>query len=322
MERESKKGALLLAFSEGFDEAEELSPLGYEITAELGRGGMAVIYHARQITPEREVALKVMLPKYAGDDAMRERFQVEVKAMAALENNHILPIYEVGEWNGMPFFSMKLAEGGCLASVLKSTTPDFRKVVGWMQDVAGAIHFAHQRGVLHRDLKPGNFLFDDKGHIYVGDFGVAKLMLATGDIELTKTEFIVGTPHYMAPEVASGQAPVASVAGGVYSLGAVFYECLSGEKPYSSFTNMASLLRAVVDEEIPPVRSVRSNLPSDIEVICSKALAKNPSDRYSSVEDFQHDLISWEAGKPIAARRLSFYEVLLRWCKRRPGSLG
>ncbi|GEM_PF-4209229 len=315
MEESFNKEALLMAFAE---DPEEFSPYGYEIICELGRGGMAVIYQARQLKPERDVALKVMLPKYAGDEMMRKRFQLEVKAMAVLENTHILPIYEVSEWNGMPFFSMKLAEKGCLASILHTRDPSIKQIVSWMRDVSEAIDFAHQRGVLHRDLKPANLLFDKEDNIYVGDFGVAKLTLDTVEFGLTHTESMIGTPHYMAPEVMSEEVSVVSIAGDIYSLGAVFYECLSRQKPFSNTTNIASLARAILEKNPTDLRSIRPDLPLDIEIICQKAMAKKPEDRYSSMKSFYHDLTLWELGEPIKARKLSSYEFVIRWCKARP----
>jgi len=154
-----KKRALMAAFDDAVVE-DGFSPRGYRIIGELDRGGMAVVYHAKQLNPEREVALKVMLPKFSGEREMRTRFQTEARAMAALEHPAIMPIY-----------SMKLAERGSLAVRISNSKPEIKQVVDWMIEVAGAVHYAHQQGVLHRDLKPGNFLFDDRGQIYVSDFG-------------------------------------------------------------------------------------------------------------------------------------------------------
>ena len=303
-----------------FDDAvveDGFSPRGYRIIGELDRGGMAVVYHAKQLNPEREVALKVMLPKFSGEREMRTRFQTEARAMAALEHPAIMPIYEVGESERLPFFSMKLAERGSLAVRISNSKPEIKQVVDWMIEVAGAVHYAHQQGVLHRDLKPGNFLFDDRGQIYVSDFGVAKMMLG-GDGGVTRTEAFVGTPNYMPPELAGGVATQASVSGDLYSLGAVFYECLTGIRPHGSHTNVASLLRAIVDEKIPSPRSVNSQVPVDLDVICTKALEGDSQARYSSVNTFRQDLIRWKEGHAIMARPVGLGGTLWRWARRHP----
>ena len=303
-----------------FDDAvveDGFSPEGYRIIGELDRGGMAVVYHAKQLNPEREVALKVMLPKFSGERDMRSRFQTEARAMATLEHPAIMPIYEVGESERLPFFSMKLAEGGSMAGKLAAGQVKFSDAVEWMVEVAGAVHHAHQRGILHRDLKPGNFLFDGRGQIYVGDFGVAKMMLGE-DGGLTRTEAFVGTPNYMPPELAGGAVMKASVAGDLYSLGAVFYECLTGKRPHGSHTNVATLLRAIVDAEIPSARSVNGKVPADLDVICRKALEKDPAARYGSVAEFREDLVRWQQGRAITARPVGWVGTFLRWVKRHP----
>lgn len=303
-----------------FDDAvveDGFAPSGYRVIGELDRGGMAVVYHAKQLNPEREVALKVMLPKFSGEREMRTRFQTEARAMAALEHPAIMPIYEVGESERLPFFSMKLAEGGSLAARINKSKPEIRQVVDWMIEVAAAVHYGHQQGVLHRDLKPGNFLFDDRGQIYVSDFGVAKMMLG-GDGELTQTEAFVGTPNYMPPELAGGVAKQASVSGDLYSLGAVFYECLTGVRPHGSHTNVASLLRAIVDEKIPSPRNVNPQVPVDLDVICNKTLEADSQARYSSVNAFREDLIRWKEGRAIMARPVGLGGILWRWSRRHP----
>ena len=314
---EDKKRALFAAFSEAAEG--EFSPDGYEVLGELGRGGMAVVYRAKQLAPLREVALKVMLPRYAGEPEMRERFQREAQAMAGLDHPCILPVYEVGEVDGLPFFSMKLAEGGALADRLKGGSMKIREAVDLVVRMADAIHFAHQRGVLHRDLKPGNFLCDEDGGIYVSDFGVAKLLLDQ-DAGLTRTQMFVGTPFYMPPEVASGSARDASVAGDQYSLGAVFYECLTGRGPHlePDTENVASLLRRIVDDKIIAPRAIRGEVPRDIEVICLKAMEKDAARRYRSVGEFGEDLKRWQNGEVIQARPVGFFERAYLWSKRHP----
>lgn len=303
-------------FDAALDEACS-APAGYEDLEEIDCGGMAMVYRARQLEPLRDVALKVILPKFAQDVQIRERFQREGRAMAALEHPGILPVYQVGNWDGMAFISMKLADGGSLQSHLKQQRPTARQAVQWLIEVGEAVHFAHQRGVLHRDLKPGNLLFDSDGSLYVGDFGVAKLDFSR-DGGLTQTEAFVGTPHYLAPEIASGSASGGSVASDLYGLGAVLYECLTGRRPYDGAENLAAQLRAVADDDFTPVRKLEPTVPRDVAVICEKSLAKRPEDRYRSVAAFVEDLKRWQSGRDILARPAGLVEKVWRWSWRHP----
>ncbi|MDQ8191335.1 serine/threonine-protein kinase [Roseibacillus persicicus] len=313
---ESRRRMMLGAFEEALEE-QGFAPPGYEVVRELARGGMAAVYQARQLRPEREVALKVVLPKFAEDAEVQERFQREGRAMAALDHPGILPVYQVGEWDGFAFLVMKLARGGTLQDKLRTGLPEVRDAVRWLIDAGEAVHFAHQQGVLHRDLKPGNLLFDQEGKIYVGDFGVARMDVA-GDGALTRTEALVGTPNYLAPEVASGQLARGSVAADQYGLGAVLFECLTGRRPHEGAENLAAQLRAVVDEEVLPVRRFRPEAGRDLEVICAKALAKNPDERYVSVAAFVEDLKRWLDGREIMARPATLPEKAWRWSRRHP----
>jgi serine/threonine protein kinase len=232
-----------------------------------------VVYRARQASPDREVALKVLLPRFAEDAEMLARFQIEARAMAALDHPGILPVYEVGACGGAPYFSMKFVAGGSLADRLKAGPMDPRAAAALLASLAEAVHFAHQHGVLHRDLKPGNFLFDGDGRAYVSDFGLAKLPMESGG-GLTRTGSFFGTPQYMPPEVAGGSAAESTVAGDVYALGAVLYECLTGAPPHASHRNVASLLRAIVDEPVIPPQVKMPGLPRDLAVVCQKALGE------------------------------------------------
>jgi eukaryotic-like serine/threonine-protein kinase len=290
---------------------------GYEILSEISRGGMGAVYHARQLRPQREVAVKVLLPEFAEVPEMLARFQLEARAMAALDHPGILPVYEVGEAEGMPYFTMKLADGGTLSDrVLAGGMPP-KEAAALMIHLARAVHHAHQHGVLHRDLKPGNFLFMEDGRACVSDFGLAKLSIPDHR-PLTRTESFFGTPHYMPPEVATGSAAQSTVAGDLYSMGAVFYECLTGRKPHPSCENVAALLRAIADEPITPPVALRPEIPRDLSVICMKALEKNPRDRYATLEDFAADIERWAEGRSIMARPAGMGEVMWRWARRHP----
>lgn len=300
----------------------ELVVPGYEILGEISRGGMGVVYHARQLKPEREVALKILLPQFAEEPEMLARFQLEARAMAALDHPGILPVYEVGEADGAPFFSMKLASGGTLADrLLRGPLPP-KEAAALMAELARALHHAHQHGVLHRDLKPGNFLFLEDGRACVSDFGLAKLTLADHGPVLTRTESFFGTPHYMPPEVAAGSVGDATVAGDLYSMGAVLYECLTGKRPHPSKENVAALLRSIADDPIAPPDTLKPELPRDLSVICMKALERKPADRYASLEEFADDLERWSSRRPIKARPVGPAEAAWRWAGRHPLSAG
>lgn len=251
---------MLAAFDDAIEE-DGFKIEGYEILCEIDRGGMGVVYHARQLRPERDVALKVILPKLGVEKAMRKRFQTEARAMAALDHPGILPIYEVGESNGLPFFSMKLATGGSLSERLKGEPIAGKVAATWLSEICSAINHAHQRGVLHRDLKPANFLFDEEDRLYVADFGVAKL-LDLENLDLTKTDGFVGTPHYMPPEVARGNSNEITVLGDLYSLGAVFYECLTGERPHKQHSHIGSLLEPSPMSRSPDLATSNPMSPS------------------------------------------------------------
>lgn len=300
----------------------EVAVPGYEILGEISRGGMGVVYHARQLRPEREVALKVLLPQFAEEPEMLARFQLEARAMAALDHPGILPVYEVGEADGAPFFSMKLASGGSLSDRLLRGPMPPKEAAALMAELARALHHAHQHGVLHRDLKPGNFLFLEDGRACVSDFGLAKLTLADHGPMLTRTESFFGTPHYMPPEVAVGSVGNATVAGDLYSMGAVLYECLTGKRPHPSKENVAALLRSIADDPIAAPDTLKPELPRDLSVICLKALERKPVDRYATLEDFAEDLERWIDGRTIRARPVGPHEAAWRWATRHPLSAG
>jgi eukaryotic-like serine/threonine-protein kinase len=290
---------------------------GYTILDEISRGGMGVVYHARQLRPEREVALKVLLPHLAEEPEMLARFQLEARAMAALDHPGILPVYEVGEADGTPFFSMKLATGGSLADRLLQGYLPPKEAAVLMIELTRALHHAHQHGVLHRDLKPGNFLFLEDGRACVSDFGLAKLAVSDHG-PLTRTESFFGTPHYMPPEVAAGSVGDATVAGDLYSMGAVFYECLTGKRPHPEKENVAALLRSISDDPVRPPKDVDPEVPKDLSIICMKALELNPKDRYATAGDFADDVERWMDGRLIKARPASTMEVASRWARRHP----
>src|SRR5260370_28704664 len=222
---------------------------GHEVISEIARGGMGIVYRARQLEPRREVALKMLQPQQLGSKEMRERFHLEARAVASLAPPAILPVYEVGDHDGLPFFSMKLAGGGSLAARRDEVRGQFRRIAELLAGLADAVQFAHARGILHRDLKPGNTLFDDSGRPYVSDFALAKFVTDfDGDSPaLTRTINLLGTPQYLAPEIVSGTAP-ATTAADIYGLGAILYELLAGRPPFEA-DSITSLLKTIVEEE-------------------------------------------------------------------------
>lgn len=289
---------------------------GYTVVAEIARGGMGVVYRARQWEPEREVALKMLLPFSAASREMRERFRREAQALSELEHPGILPIYGMGEHDGLPWFTMKLAAGGNLAERAARFRGGWREIADLVATLADAVQFAHDRGILHRDLKPGNILFDDVSQPFVADFGLAKLIHE--DADLTRTRLALGTPTYLAPEVAASSARHATVASDVYSLGAVLFELLAGRPPFQAEGLPALLARIVAEEARFSEGAAAADIPRDLRVIALRCLAKNPAQRYASARELAEELRRFLVGEPILARPASAAEKTWRWSRRNP----
>lgn len=299
---------------------------GYRIVREIARGGMGIIYEAEQAEPVRRVAVKMLLPHLLENPGMRERFGAEVQAMAGLDHPGILPVYEVGVSNGLPYFTMKLAPGGNLAKNRDRFAGEWRAIATLMAHLSDAIQTAHDHGLLHRDLKPANILFDEKQRACVSDFGIAKRIHEAesgAGHNLTKSETMLGTPNYLPPEWASGSAKRATTAGDVYGLGAVLYELLTSQPPHTD-THLTALLRKIADDPVVEPRELNPKIPRDLETICLKAIRKDPAHRYASASAFAADLRNWLAGRPIQARSVTNVEKAWRWAMRNPitASLG
>jgi WD40 repeat protein len=291
----------------------------YEIRAELGRGGMGVVYLAHQVSLNRPVALKMIKAGALADESELRRFQNEAEAVALLDHPGIVPVYEVGEHNGQRYFSMKLVTGGSLADRLGAYKDDPKAVARLLADVAEAVHHAHMRGILHRDIKPANILLDDAGNPHLTDFGLAKWVEA--DIEMTASGAILGTPAYMAPEQARGRRGSITTATDVYGLGALLYAVLTGQAPFVGESAVDTMTRV---REQPPESPRKRNplVPRDLEVIALKCLEKDPNRRYSSAQALADDLRAWLDSRPISARPVGPLTRFGLWCKRRPALAG
>ncbi len=293
----------------------------YELMEPVGRGGMGVVWRARQISLRREVALKVMGAGWAAGDAEFARFRTEAEAAASLDHPNIVPVYEVGELEGRPFFTMKLVEGQTLAQRLAGGAGAFtpEETGALMGKVARALQHAHERGVLHRDIKPGNILLDGVGEPYLADFGLARLAGAEGGLTLSGAA--LGTPAYMAPEMAEGRGRHATTAADVYGLGAILYQMLTGRPPFTGDTPLATL-RAVVETDVVRPSSLNQRTDRDLETICLKCLEKDPARRYPTAAALAADLERWQRHEPIHARASGTWDRTRKWVRRRPALAG
>src|SRR6266545_5430764 len=286
----------------------------YEILEEIGRGGMGVIYRARQRHSRRIVALKRVLTYQADSHETQARFRREAEAAASLDHPNILPIYEVSETkDGLPFFSMKFAAGGSLRSAASALRSEPRECVHLVAKVARAIAYAHTHGILHRDLQPGNILLDARGEPLVSDFGLAKWLDEESDLTQTLTTF--GTPGYIAPEQAEGAnfGPAADI----YSLGAILFNLLAGRPPFIG-ANALSVIRQAAASPAPKVCSLIPSVGRDLETIVARCLERDPKARYQTAGALAEDLERWIDGRPIVARPVRAPARVFRWSRRNP----
>src|SRR6266478_1357449 len=292
----------------------------YEILEQIGCGGMGVIYRARQRHSRRIVAVKRVLSYRADSHEALERFRREAQAVASLDHPNILPIHEVSESeDGLPFFSMKFAENGSLQENAPSLRNAPRTCVELMAKVARAVEYAHSRGVLHRDIKPGNILLNDRSEPLVSDFGLAKLLDGNNDLTRSLTTF--GTAGFIAPEQAGHAAVDFTPVADVYSLGAVLFNVLAGRPPFLG-PNPVSVIRQASETQAPKLRSLAPSLDRDLETICARCLERDPKARYQSAGDLAADLERWLDGRPIVARPVSPPARIWRWSQRNPKLVG
>src|SRR5438128_5661648 len=297
---------------------ELLGELGdYELLEEIGRGGQGVVFRARQKSLNRTVALKVISLGQWASKAHLKRFRLEAEAAAHLEHPGIVPIHEVGERDGSCYFSMKFIEGGQLDEVARREPIPIRRAVELMANVARTVHYAHEHGILHRDIKPGNILLDTKGEAHLTDFGLARLVESESSV--THTLDVLGTPSYMAPEQAIGNNAAVSSTTDVYGLGAVLYQLLTSQPPFAGGATYETI-KLLLDSEPRQPRLLNPKIDRDLSTICLKCLEKDPKRRYPSALALAEDLERWLRHEPIQARHTGVFARGGKWVRRNPPS--
>jgi len=287
----------------------------YELLKEIGRGSQGVVYRARQKSLNRTVALKIVALGHWASKAHLKRFRREAEAAASLEHPCIVPIYEVGERDGACYFSMRFVEGGQLDEVVRLAPMSIRQAAELVAKVARTVHYAHEHGILHRDVKPGNILLANNGEPHLTDFGLARLVEA--DSTITGTREVLGTPSYMAPEQAAGETTKLGKTTDVYGLGAVLYQLLTGQPPFAGGTTYETV-KLLLDTEPRPPRSLNAKIDRELSTICLKCLEKDPKRRYSSALALAEDLEHWSKHEPIRAKPSGFFTHGRKWVRRNP----
>ncbi len=292
---------------------------GYEILRELGKGGMGVVYLARQLDLNRLVALKMIRSGAHAAAEELQRFLTEAEVIARLRHPHIIHIYQVGEHDGLPYCALEFAEGGSLHQKLNGVPMPAGPAAELMEVLAGAVHAAHEHGIVHRDLKPANILLTKDGTPKVTDFGLAKDISEEAGPSQTRTGTIMGTPSYMAPEQAQGKARDVGPSADVYALGAVLYDVLTGWPPFQGETALDTLQLVLSKEPVPPTQ-LQPRVPRDLETICLKCLEKEPHRRYATAQDLADDLRRFLRHEPIEARPVGSLERARKWARRKPAA--
>ncbi|MDE0867284.1 MAG: serine/threonine-protein kinase [Rubripirellula sp.] len=286
----------------------------YELIHEIARGGMGVVYKARQTKLNRIVALKMILSGSFANDAQVQRFQAEAEAAANLDHPGIVPVFEIGHHEGQHYFSMAYLPGQSLKETIADRPLNPRDAAEIVSKIASAIGYAHDQGVIHRDLKPANVMIDETGVPKITDFGLAK---SSKSSDLTASGQIMGTPNYMAPEQATGETAGVNAASDIYALGAILYETLTARPPFQASTSIETIRQVLESEPVPP-RQLNSAIPCDLNTICLKCLEKEPMRRYASPDELAADLSRWLSGFPIHAKPTHFLTRSAKWCLRNP----
>ncbi len=291
---------------------------GFELLREIGRGGFAIVYQARNKQLRRDVAIKMFQPGRIPTSKELGRFRSEAAAVARLNHPNIVQIFEIGQWAGVPFLVLEYVEAGTLARKLERSLLPAQEAAALIEKLALAIQHAHERGVIHRDLKPANVLFDSKDEPKIADFGLAKLLESQNNSwEATRTGEPLGTPRYMAPEQATGNSAKIGKCTDIYALGVLLYECLTGQAPFVAASVVESLKKITQDEPISP-RKLQPTVPRDLATICLKCLEKQPIRRYGSAVELAEDLNRFQNGQSIQARPTPVLEVVWKKIRRRP----
>lgn len=291
----------------------------YDLIEELGRGGMGIVYKARQKNLDRSVALKMMLGGTAATAQDQQRFRQEAEAVAKLDHPNIVPVYEVGETSGQLYFSMKYISGHTLAQRLQQGPIAIKETIRIMASLCDAISEAHKHGIVHRDLKPSNILLDEHNHPYITDFGLAK-QLESKHLTLTETGAILGTPGYLSPEQASAGRQHVSKPSDIYSLGALLYSMLTGSPPFEGATPVQTIMKVLEQDPIPP-RLLNAEIDPDLQLIVMKCLQKPQELRYHTVEALRKDLLAWQNHDPISARSSRFRDIMNRAFRESPNAV-
>lgn len=292
---------------------------GYEIEEEIDRGGMGIVYKARQPGVNRTVAIKVLRSGGLAGEEELSRFESEAELLGQLDHTNIVPVYDVGEAEGQPYIAMKYFEGGSLVEREGDFVGDEKRTVALLIQLAEAISEVHRRGIIHRDLKPSNILLDGEGEPHISDFGLSRLL--DDDSQMTMSGSVLGSPNYISPELAKGDRDQVTTAVDVYGLGAILYHCLTGKPPFEGSTPL-EVLRKVTGEDPVPPRSVRAGIDRDLETICLKCLERDPRRRYPSARALKEDLCLWQRGESIGARPATGFERVAQWARRSPWRAG
>ena len=284
----------------------------YELIEEIARGGMGVVYKARHSKLNRIAAIKMVLGGRFSSGQDLQRFQIEAEAAAKLDHPGIVPVFDIGDQDGQPFFAMKYIAGGSLDEKMDEYRANPRQAVEMLANVSRAVHHAHQRGIMHRDLKPANILIDETGQPLITDLGLAKS--TGGDSNLTNTGAVLGTPSYMSPEQASGKASI-TTASDLFSIGAIMYELLAGRPPHKGASTLETMMSVINNTPEPP-RKLNNEVDSDLELICLKCIEREPEQRYDSAAALANDLECWLEGQSISIKAPSLFRLLSRWTKQ------